>query len=390
MSGIGNRLKETRENKGLSLEQVQQNTKIHIEYLRALEQEQFNSLPSPFYVRAFLRTYAHSLELDAQPLLDRYERLSAAGRVQGRQSSSANHATQGRERVGGMRQRRPMQQSPRLGRTYSPRSQRMAPPSPYGRSASAFANENQQSRQQTNPLSQQGTSRFRTIPPRQAQPSVSPSTQRYQPPVTPPGETGTGSQQNLQQTLTPRKVSQEIKRGMAEGDGRPKKNGASKWMVRVAAIGALLLVSIGGYTVITTGSDDNQVAKNEQPQDGGASDKADTTDKAQADALDAPTLTKVETGEELEGDLYVLENADKLKVEIKASKGDTNINVGSKVNQVEDSYEISAGEQRTLSYDKFVWFRLTKPSNTQIKVNGDEIDTLAQDVPRSYRIQLKK
>ena len=79
MSGIGTQLKETREAKGYSLEQVQQSTKIHIEYLRALENDQFDSLPSPFYVRAFLRTYAHCLGLDAQPLMDRYERVAIHG-----------------------------------------------------------------------------------------------------------------------------------------------------------------------------------------------------------------------------------------------------------------------------------------------------------------------
>lgn len=79
MSGIGIQLKETREAKGYSLEQVQQSTKIHIEYLRALENDQFDSLPSPFYVRAFLRSYAHCLGLDAQPLMDRYERVAVHG-----------------------------------------------------------------------------------------------------------------------------------------------------------------------------------------------------------------------------------------------------------------------------------------------------------------------
>lgn len=94
MSGIGILLRETREAKGYSLEQVQQSTKIHIEYLRALENDQFDSLPSPFYVRAFLRSYAHCLGLDAQPLMDRYERMAIPGGVPRRQPL----APQGMER----------------------------------------------------------------------------------------------------------------------------------------------------------------------------------------------------------------------------------------------------------------------------------------------------
>ena len=84
-----------------------------------------------------------------------------------------------------------------------------------------------------------------------------------------------------------------------------------------------------------------------------------------------------------------MKNVSKLEVQIKATKGDTTIRVGDEVNKG-DMFEIKAGEQQTLPYDKFIWFRLTKPSNVQVKVNGEEIDTTAQDVPRSYRIELKK
>lgn len=113
-------------------------------------------------------------------------------------------------------------------------------------------------------------------------------------------------------------------------------------------------------------------------------------DTASAQDVSTPQLSKVKTGNDLEGDLFNLENAKKIEVEIKATKGNTNISVGSKVNNVEESYEIKVGEQRKLNSDQFIWFRLMKPSSTQIKVNGEEIDTTAQDVPKSYRIQLKK
>jgi len=76
---IGTQLRRAREAMGLTLEDVQQKTKIHAEYLQALERDRFDSLPSPFYVRAFLRTYARCLGMDPQPLLDRYERLNQGG-----------------------------------------------------------------------------------------------------------------------------------------------------------------------------------------------------------------------------------------------------------------------------------------------------------------------
>ena len=76
---IGTQLRRAREALGLTLEDVQQKTKIHAEYLQALENDQFDSLPSPFYVRAFLRTYARCLGMDPQAALDRYERLNQGG-----------------------------------------------------------------------------------------------------------------------------------------------------------------------------------------------------------------------------------------------------------------------------------------------------------------------
>ncbi|PTX58654.1 helix-turn-helix protein [Melghirimyces profundicolus] len=395
MPGIGSQLRETRESMGLSLEQVQQSTKIHIEYLRALENDQFDTLPSPFYVRAFLRTYAHSLGLDAQPLLERYERMAGAGgggRVPGRQPS------RGRGRGEAGAEHPPFRQAPRLGRTYSPRPQRTErprgqEPPPFagdqGNRPRSFGQTRSFSREQMPP--QQGTGRFPAVTGQH--PVTRGGTQGHPMPAPAPGASGrgTGQPEQLQHTLTPRKVSMEVKRGIEEGDGKPKKGGASRWMVRVAAIGALLLVSIGSYTVAMNGFGTEE-AQPETPDKSGdqVSASGSGTDQAKADPLDTPTLNKVESGSEIEGDLYVLENAKKLEVQIKATKGDTNIRFGDKVNQVDDSYDLKAGQQRTLPYDKYVWFRLTKPSNTEIKVNGEEIDTMAQDVPRSYRVKLKK
>lgn len=435
MSGIGFHLRETREAKGYTLEQVQQSTKIHIEYLRALENDQFDSLPSPFYVRAFLRTYAHCLGLDAKPLVDRYERATVQVRSPHRQPS-APQAT-GNEETSRTAMQRPFRGEPRLGRTYSPRSQRMTPPA--GQPASPpprpFAQQNTPSSQtqRFSPSQQpiQGTGPQRTRLEQPIQKAPGSSVQRGQPPhqptgkipvpppagnpsVEPPQETtrntlqGTqrlqlskttgqpvartsGQQERLQQTMTPRKVSLEVKRGVEEGDGKGKgkKGGASKWMVRVASIGALVLVSIGGYTILTNGSDPEQNSPQKTASEKKGSVETSGNGTANAQVLNTPQLAKAKTGDDLEGDLFTLENAKKIEVEIKAVKGNTNLSIGTKVNKVEESYEIKVGERRKLKEDKFIWFRLMKPSDTQIKVNGEEIDTTAQDVPKSYRIELK-
>ena len=72
MDEIGHILREARENKGLTLEDVQAKTRINVRYLAALESGHFEALPTPVHVRGFLRNYARYLGLDPQPLLDRY------------------------------------------------------------------------------------------------------------------------------------------------------------------------------------------------------------------------------------------------------------------------------------------------------------------------------
>lgn len=71
MAGIGDALRSTRERRGLSIDQVAQDTRISPRFLEALEAEQFDELPAPVYVRGFIRSYANYLKIEPQPLLDR-------------------------------------------------------------------------------------------------------------------------------------------------------------------------------------------------------------------------------------------------------------------------------------------------------------------------------
>lgn len=69
---IGVRLKEAREAKGLSLEDIQKMTKIQPRYLKAIENGEFSLLPGNFYARAFIKEYASAVGLDSNELLQAY------------------------------------------------------------------------------------------------------------------------------------------------------------------------------------------------------------------------------------------------------------------------------------------------------------------------------
>jgi transcriptional regulator with XRE-family HTH domain len=69
---IGSSLRATRERRGLSFEDVERDTCIRPRYLRALEDEAFQLLPSRAYAKAFLREYAEYLDLDGERLVDEF------------------------------------------------------------------------------------------------------------------------------------------------------------------------------------------------------------------------------------------------------------------------------------------------------------------------------
>jgi len=75
VDSIGNLLKEKREFKNLSLEEVSKSTRIKEHFLKAIEEDRFNLCPSPFYVKGFLTNYARFLGLDPKDIILTYQKL---------------------------------------------------------------------------------------------------------------------------------------------------------------------------------------------------------------------------------------------------------------------------------------------------------------------------
>src|SRR5215212_4717264 len=65
-TGIGRLLEHKRKEQGLSLEEVEQATKIRKRYLTGLEHDDYAVLPDAVYARGFLKTYANYLGLDGE------------------------------------------------------------------------------------------------------------------------------------------------------------------------------------------------------------------------------------------------------------------------------------------------------------------------------------
>jgi hypothetical protein len=73
MPEIGVTLREARMRARIDISEVEAATKIRAKYLRAIENEEWDMLPGPTFVKSFLRTYAEFLGLDARLLVEEYK-----------------------------------------------------------------------------------------------------------------------------------------------------------------------------------------------------------------------------------------------------------------------------------------------------------------------------
>lgn len=74
MSSIGSVLKDARAKNSVSYEEVYAKIKIHPRVLQLLEENKFDKLPSPLFAKSFIRSYAEFLGVNADELVQTYER----------------------------------------------------------------------------------------------------------------------------------------------------------------------------------------------------------------------------------------------------------------------------------------------------------------------------
>jgi cytoskeletal protein RodZ len=73
MTDIGSTLQEARMRARIDISEVESATKIRAKYLRAIENEEWEMLPGPTFVKSFLRTYAEYLGIDGRLLVEEYK-----------------------------------------------------------------------------------------------------------------------------------------------------------------------------------------------------------------------------------------------------------------------------------------------------------------------------
>lgn len=81
-ASVGKILRQAREKAGISIADASRQLKLGARQIESLEADDFGRLPSPTFVRGFIRNYARLLEVDAQPILEAYQQTGPQSREQ--------------------------------------------------------------------------------------------------------------------------------------------------------------------------------------------------------------------------------------------------------------------------------------------------------------------
>ncbi|MCB9596425.1 MAG: helix-turn-helix domain-containing protein [Sandaracinaceae bacterium] len=78
MESLGTYLRQERELRQMSLEEISQTTRIPLRTLQRIEDDDFEPLPGDVFTRGFLKSYARSVGLDTDDVLERHARRNDA------------------------------------------------------------------------------------------------------------------------------------------------------------------------------------------------------------------------------------------------------------------------------------------------------------------------
>lgn len=79
MAGLGKELREARESRKISLDDIAASTRIGRRYLEALESDRLDIMPGGFFIKAIIRSYAKALGLDSEFILNKYRQAGIIG-----------------------------------------------------------------------------------------------------------------------------------------------------------------------------------------------------------------------------------------------------------------------------------------------------------------------
>ncbi len=94
MKEIGDYLHRVREEKSISLKEIQEATKISMRYLEAIDRGDLEGIPGEVYRKGFLVNFANAIGLDGQEVLQKYYQMKNAAELEQQQQQQQQHQPQ--------------------------------------------------------------------------------------------------------------------------------------------------------------------------------------------------------------------------------------------------------------------------------------------------------
>lgn len=424
---IGKRLRQARESLGLSLEELEAQTRIHKNYLLALENGQFDLLPSPIYVRSYIRSYANAVGENPQVILKNYRPVT---RTSSQKESSSFKST---ERSYGVslpptsserltptaRSQEPVRQQRDLTATQSYTDQFRER---YRSTAAAEEQHFDSYRSQTDFHTRKTSSRdwqqleepqpkiTRARRSREAglsqtsgystyssarrvenedspsylessYPSARSSVRRpSMPPDLPAPEDLGLDQDSEQEDLYPQRSRsaeiEEVKSGFSFG----------KLYTWLLILGSIALVVAVVWFLVLRSTDASQPDENDQTKQ---SVEADSGNPDANQSERKPILTVLTTNPN-GVDHYELVNTDQLELKIVSNGGSSKFEVrDQEVGDPLVASEVTSGKEFSKAFPTGIWLKLSDPRNVTVTINGKPVAT-QYDKPKEYHISFVK
>lgn len=96
---FGSHLKHQRELRGISLDEIASATKIHIRYLKALEDNTFDDLPGEVFIKGFIRSYGRAIGANLQELISAYDETVGRERLEIREKTEQETNTETKKQL---------------------------------------------------------------------------------------------------------------------------------------------------------------------------------------------------------------------------------------------------------------------------------------------------
>lgn len=99
MTSLGEQLRNARRTKSKSLEDISKDTNISKQYLKALEENNYDIFPGRVYIRGFLSTYAKYVGLDPKAIVEQYDKLTTFSKLLSKEASEKEAYKPGKRQI---------------------------------------------------------------------------------------------------------------------------------------------------------------------------------------------------------------------------------------------------------------------------------------------------